>query len=180
MKWWEGPVLGRLSRAAWASVVAIGCPNVAAHAQDAAGAASEAALAAAVPEEAQPDEEPGAVEGALSTEELQALVAPIALYPDLVLVLALQASLAPLDVVQAQRFLDRYADDPSLAPDQDWDESVIGLLNYPTVVQRMSDDLDWTDTLGTAVVTQLEGVQDAIQEFRGFMRAVGAPRATSR
>jgi hypothetical protein len=102
------------------------------------------------------------------------LVAPVALYPDLVLVLALQASLAPLDVVQAQRFLDRYADDPSLAPDPDWDESVVGLLNYPTVVRTMSDDLDWTDTLGTGVVSQLEGVQDAIQEIRGFMHAIGA------
>jgi hypothetical protein len=120
------------------------------------------------------DEAPEDVEAAFSAEELQALVAPIALYPDLVLVLTLQASLAPLDVVQAQRFLDQYADDPSLTPDQDWDESVIGLLNYPTVVQKMNDDLEWTETLGTAVVTQLEGIQDAIQEIRGFMRAIGA------
>ncbi len=101
-------------------------------------------------------------------------MAPIALYPDLVLVLALQASLAPLDIVQADRFLTQYAEDPSLLPDQGWDESVIGLLNYPTVVRTMSADLDWTDTLGTAVITQLEGVQDAIQDFRAFMRAIGA------
>jgi Protein of unknown function (DUF3300) len=38
----------------------------------------------------------------------------------------------------------------------------------------MSEDLEWTDTLGTAVITQLQGVQDAIQEFRAFMRAIGA------
>ena len=110
----------------------------------------------------------------MSDDELQALVAPIALYPDLVLVLTLQASLAPLDVVQADRFLWEYAEDPSLEPDPDWDQSVVGLLNYPTVVERMSGDLDWTQTLGDAVIDQLEGVQDAIQEIRGFMRAVGA------
>ena len=56
------------------------------------------------------------VEGALSDEELQALVAPIALYPDLVLVLTLQASLAPLDVVQADRFLADYAEDSRSSP----------------------------------------------------------------
>jgi len=137
-----------------------------------------AAPTAAVSEEApaiDEAEEPDApLEGTLSPEELQALVAPIALYPDLVLVLTLQASLAPLDIVQAERFLAQYAEDPSLEPDPGWDESVIGLLNYPTVVQTMSSDLEWTDTLGTAVITQLEGVQDAIQEFRAFMRAIGA------
>ena len=51
---------------------------------------------------------------------------------------------------------------------------MIGLLNYPTVVETMSTDLEWTETLGIAVIDQLEGVQDAIQEFRGFMRAIGA------
>jgi hypothetical protein len=136
-----------------------------------------AAPTAAVSEEAPAidEEEPDApLEGALSPEELQALVAPVALYPDLVLVLALQASLAPLDIVQADRFLAQYDEDPSLEPDPGWDESVIGLLNYPTVVRTMSADLEWTDTLGTAVIDQLEGVQDAIQDFRAFMRAIGA------
>ena len=119
-------------------------------------------------------EEPSAPSaGALSSEELQALVAPIALYPDLVLVLTLQASLAPLDIVQAERFLERYAQDPSLTPDPDWDQSVVGLLNYPTVIHQMNADLDWTQTLGQAVLNQLEGVQDAIQDVRSFMRAVG-------
>ena len=87
-------------------------------------------------------------DGALSSDELQTLVAPVALYPDLVLVLALQASLARFDIVQADRFLTQYAEDPSLLPDQGWDESLIGLLNYPTVVRTMSADLDWTDTPG--------------------------------
>jgi Protein of unknown function (DUF3300) len=137
--------------------------------------AQETAPAAEAPEEAPAaDEAPAPVEGALSDQELQALVAPIALYPDLVLVLTLQAALAPLDIVQADRFLDDYAEDPTLEPDPDWDESVIGLLNYPSVVSRMSGDLDWTQSLGDAVIDQLEGVQDAIQEFRAFMHAIGA------
>ncbi len=119
-------------------------------------------------------EEPSAPSaGALAPEELQALVAPIALYPDLVLVLTLQASLAPLDIVQAERFLERYAQDASLTPDPDWDQSVVGLLNYPTVIHQMNADLDWTQTLGEAVLNQLEGVQDAVQDVRSFMRAVG-------
>ncbi len=119
-------------------------------------------------------EEPEApAAGALSPEELQALVAPIALYPDLVLVLALQASLAPLDIVQADRFLADYDEDPSLTPNPDWDQSVVGLLNYPTVIHTMNADLDWTQSLGQAVLDQLEGVQDAIQDVRTFMRAVG-------
>jgi hypothetical protein len=72
------------------------------------------------------------------------LVAPVALYPDLVLVLALQASLAPLDVVQAQRFLDRYADDPSLAPDPDWDEKVLGSETTEVVAAIDAHDPDGT------------------------------------
>jgi hypothetical protein len=51
---------------------------------------------------------------------------------------------------------------------------VIGLLNYPTVVRTMSADLTWTQNLGDAVISQLEGVQDAVQDFRAFMRAIGA------
>jgi Protein of unknown function (DUF3300) len=128
---------------------------------------------AAVP--ATDQEDSGApAEGALSPQELQALVAPIALYPDLVLILTLQASLAPLDIVQADRFLANYVKDPSLTPDPDWDQSVVGLLNYPSVIHGMNADLDWTQTLGDAVLNQLEGVQDAIQDVRAFMRAVGA------
>ncbi len=149
-----------------------------ARAQQTPQAPAEAAAPATAAEAAPPasdQEEPGApAEGALSPEELQALVAPIALYPDLVLILTLQASLAPLDIVQADRFLADYAKDPTLAPEPDWDQSVVGLLNYPSVIHGMNADLDWTQTLGQAVLNQLEGVQDAIQNVRAFMRAVGA------
>ncbi len=147
-----------------------------ARAEDTPQAPAPAAPAAAAVEVApavDPEEPSAPSAGALSPEELQALVAPVALYPDLVLVLTLQASLAPLDIVQAARFLERYAEDPSLTPDPDWDQSVVGLLNYPTVIRQMNADLDWTQTLGEAVLDQLEGVQDAVQDVRSFMRAVG-------
>ena len=168
-------------------MLVLGGASFGVHAQDASQAAPEAAPteeqppanddAAATDEEAPAtveEEAPAVVEGALSDEELQALVAPIALYPDLVLVLTLQASLEPLDIVQADRFLAAYAEDASLEPDPGWDESVVGLLNYPTVVKTMSADLTWTQNLSDALISQLEGVQDAIQDFRAFMRAIGA------
>jgi Protein of unknown function (DUF3300) len=147
-----------------------------AEAQETPQTPAEAPTAGAIAEASAVDvqETAAPLEGALSPEELQALVAPIALYPDLVLILTLQASLAPLDIVQADRFLANYAKDPSLTPDPDWDQSVIGLLNYPSVIHGMNADLDWTQALGDAVLNQLEGVQDAIQDVRAFMRAVGA------
>jgi hypothetical protein len=155
-------------------VIGLFLGQLAANAQETPEAPTEAAAAPDLEEAPAAAEESATVEGAFSTDELQALVAPVALYPDLVLVLTLQASLAPLDIVQAERFLADYAEDPSLEPDPGWDDIVIGLLNYPTVVRTMSADLTWTENLGTAVLTQLEGVQDAIQEFRAFMRAIGA------
>ena len=175
----EGKCTGRRMTLAVVTVFAIivGLRPLGVEAQEAPPVPPEAAApAAAVVEEAAAtdQEEPDTpAEGALSPEELQALVAPIALYPDLVLVLALQASLAPLDIVQADRFLADHQEDPALKPDPDWDQSVIGLLNYPTVIHAMNADLDWTQTLGQAVLDQLEGVQDAIQDVRAFMRAVG-------
>ena len=180
MNWWDRcSTWGVATAASAVFVIGFFILSLEARAQEAPEAPAEAA---AEPLEEAPavDEAPEDVEAAFSTEELQALIAPVALYPDLVLVLALQATLAPLDVVQADRFLAQYAEDPSLEPDPDWDESVIGLLNYPTVARTMSEDLDWTETVGTAVITQLEGIQDAIQEFRAFMRAVGALESNDR
>lgn len=98
--------------------------------------------------------------------DLASLVAPIALYPDPVLALVLQASTQPLQVVQAERFLEKRKRDPKLAPDAAWDRSVLGLLNYPNLVKQMNEYIDWTETLGDAVVSQLDDVQGAIQDIR--------------
>lgn len=103
---------------------------------------------------------------ALDPNELDELVAPIALYPDDLLGIILPASTFPLDIVRAARFLDDLEQDPSLEPDDAWDESVIALLNYPEVLRMMNEDLDWTWALGEAVLTDEPAVLAAAQDFR--------------
>jgi hypothetical protein len=111
------------------------------------------------------------------SDDIRALVAPVALYPDPILALVLQASTLPLQVVQAERFLDKRAKDASLQLDPDWDKSIIGLLNYPRQVQSMAEYIDWTEELGNAVIDKLDDVQSAIQDIRleayqaGFLKS---------
>jgi hypothetical protein len=109
----------------------------------------------------------------LSGEEIDALTSRIALYPDPLLELTLQGATFPLQAVQAVRFLDKHAKDPGLEPDPAWDESILGLLNYPVVLEAMNDDLDWTEALGNAVLAQLDDVQASIQQFRSQLYAGG-------
>ncbi|MDH3643641.1 MAG: DUF3300 domain-containing protein [Gammaproteobacteria bacterium] len=102
----------------------------------------------------------------LSADEIETLVAPIALYPDELVAIVLPASTFPLQIVQAARFLEKQKSDESLEPDEEWDSSVLSLLNYPEVVQIMNEDLDWTWKLGEVVVNQQQDVMAAIQLFR--------------
>src|SRR5215472_2491165 len=107
----------------------------------------------------------------LKPEELDALVAPIALYPDNLLSLVLMASSYPLEVVQADRWLKENknlkGDEQKAAADkQGWDDSVKSLLATPDVLSMMSDKLDWTMKLGDAVLAQQPDVMDAIQRLR--------------
>lgn len=102
----------------------------------------------------------------LDEKELQVLVARIALYPDELVALVSAASLYPLQVVEAARYLDQYAKDKSLKPKDSWDGSVISLLNYPEIVKMMSEDLDWTQSLGSAITYQQKDVLVAIQQLR--------------
>jgi hypothetical protein len=104
----------------------------------------------------------------LKSEELDALVAPIALYPDTLLAQVLMASTYPLEVVQADRWAtenknlkgDRLKD---AADKQAWDDSVKALIATPSVLKMMSTKLDWTQKLGDAVLAQQPDVMDAIQ-----------------
>src|SRR6187455_3460649 len=89
---------------------------------------------------------------AMSAEDLDNLVGRIALYPDDLVAIILPASTNPLQLVQADRYLDRRKSDPKLPLDDKWDDAVKTLLNYPDVVKMMSNDLDWTSDLGEAVV----------------------------
>jgi hypothetical protein len=107
----------------------------------------------------------------LKPAELDQLVAPIALYPDPLLAQVLMASAYPLDIVQAERWLEANknlkGDALKAALDkQSWDDSVKSLVATPDVLQLMSGKLDWTQKLGDAVVAQQADVMDAIQRLR--------------
>ncbi len=105
--------------------------------------------------------------------ELDALVGRIALYPDDLVGIILPASTNPLQLVQADRYLDKRKADPKLPVDDKWDDAVKSLLNYPDVVKMMSADLDWTSALGEAVVADQGDVLEAIQSFRRRAQAAG-------
>jgi hypothetical protein len=109
----------------------------------------------------------------LTEDELEILVARIALYPDELIAVISGASLYPLQIVEASRFLDQYEKDKTLKPKDSWDGSVISLLNYPQIVKMMADDLDWTQELGDALAYQQKDVLVAIQQLRDEAVAKG-------
>ena len=109
----------------------------------------------------------------LTEAELEELVGPIALYPDDLLAIVLPASTYPLQIVEAARFVEDLKQDKSLEPDEDWDDSVVALTNYPEVLEMLNDDLDWTFKLGEAVVAQQTDVIQAIEAFRDRAYAAG-------
>jgi hypothetical protein len=129
------------------------------------GASLTAAQAPAAPGNAAP--------APRSPEELEQLVGPIALYPDDLVAIILPASTNPLQIVQADRFLEKRKQDPQLPIDDKWDDSVKALVNYPEVVKQMSTDLDWTSDLGEAVVEDQGAVLDAVQAFRRKAQTAG-------
>ena len=108
-----------------------------------------------------------------SPAELEELVGPVALYPDDLIAIVLPASSYPLQIVEAARYLEAYEANPDLIPDDDWDDAVVALLNYPEIIELMNEDLDWTWNLGEAVANQQADVLDAIQGFRGRALAAG-------
>ena len=120
----------------------------------------------------------------LKPEELDALLAPIALYPDTLLSLVLMASTYPLEVVQAERWASQNAklkdDQLKAAVDkQPWDESVRSLAATPSVLTMMSTKLDWTQRLGDAVLAQEADVMDAVQRLRAKAQANKKLESTS-
>lgn len=129
-----------------------------------------AAPASAVGAEAKAEEE--AVER-LSAEELETLVAPVALYPDDLLAIVLPASTYPLQVVQAARFLEGRDEGGQAKPDENWNEAVVALLNYPEALQLLNEDLDWTWRLGEAVLAQEEDLIAAVGAFREKAQLAG-------
>jgi len=119
----------------------------------------------------------------LKPAELDQLLAPIALHPDPLLSEVLIASTYPLEVVQADRWaksnkaLKGDALTAALAK-QSWDDSVKSLVQVPSVLTMMSEQLDWTQKLGDAVLAQQADVMDSIQRLRARARANGKLEST--
>ncbi len=110
-------------------------------------------------------------QGLLSGPQLEALVSPIALYPDSLLSNVLMASTYPLEIVQAERWLKKNenlsGDALKAALDkQTWDDSVKALIATPPALAMMSAEIDWTQKVGDAVLAQQADVSDAIQRLR--------------
>jgi uncharacterized membrane protein YgcG len=108
---------------------------------------------------------------AFKPEELEQMLAPIALYPDSMLSQILMASTYPLEVVQADRWAKQNKDlkgDPLTAAleKQPWDPSVKSLVNFPQVLAMMSEKLDWTQKLGDAFLAQQKDVMAKVQDLR--------------
>jgi len=116
----------------------------------------------------------------LRAEQLDQLLAPIALYPDALLAQILMGATYPLDIVKARRWLldPRHA---ALSEDQlaealdaeTWDPSVKALVTVPPILTMMDTNLDWTEGLGAAFATQQPEVMDAIQRLRQQAAAAG-------
>ncbi len=114
----------------------------------------------------------------LAPQELDSLVAPIALYSDPLLAQTLAASTYPLEVIQLQQWMAKNTNlkDKALADavaKQPWDPSVQGLVMYPDVVTRMSDNIQWTSDLGNAFLAQQSDVMDAVQRMRAKAQGTG-------
>ena len=104
-------------------------------------------------------------------------MAPIALYPDVLLTITLQAATVPTDIVLASRFLAGGGDASN--DEQPWDDSVKALARYPDVIKFMDARLDWTMDLGTAVMTQQPDVLTAVQVMRAMAESKGNLQTTA-
>src|SRR5215475_14113646 len=119
----------------------------------------------------------------ISPQQLDSLVAPIALYPDPLLAQVLAASTYPLEIMQLQQWLGR---NPGLkdkaladaAAKEAWDPSVQAMAPLPDVVKNLADNIQWTTDLGNAFLAQQSGVMDAIQRMRRTAQNKGTLQST--
>ena len=134
------------------------------------------------PPQQPPSTQPG-VNSAFTAEQLEQVVAPIALYPDALLAQVLMASTYPLEVVEAARFVKA---NPNLKEDQlneklkdqTWDDSVKSLVSFPQVLELMDQKLDWVQRLGDAFLAQQKDVLDAVQRLRARAQKEGNLKST--
>ena len=147
-------------------------------------------LFAAYPQSLVAQEQPGPLQAPSgppyqeqTPEQLQELVAPIALYPDSLVAQILAASTFPEQVVDADRWVqshpDLKGDALGQAVDQlPWDPSVKALVAFPSVLGNMDKNLSWTSSLGDAYYNQEQGVMDAIQVMRRRAQEAGHLNST--
>lgn len=133
--------------------------------------------------DAQQDQPSGAP--SYSTAQLDQMLAPIALYPDALVAQILMAATYPLEVVQADRWLQdpgnaalRGANLDSALGQQPWDPSVKSLVPFPQVLRMMDNDLQWTEQLGDAFMAEQNEVMDSVQQLRRQAQGAGTLRST--
>jgi hypothetical protein len=122
--------------------------------------------------------ESGEVYAPLSDDELDALVAPVALYPDPLLAQVLGAATYPDQVVEANEFLEANS---KLSGDalrkatekKQWDPAVQSLTQFPSVVQQLAKNITWTSALGDAAANQQGAIMAAVQRMRAKAQAAG-------
>jgi hypothetical protein len=122
---------------------------------------------------------PAAAEAKIPPEQLEALVAPVALYADPLLAQVLVASTYPLELMQLQQWLVKNKDlkDKALADaagKQPWDPAIQSMAAFPDAVKRLTDDISWTTDLGNAFLAQQADVMDAVQRMRKKAQDKGA------
>ncbi len=116
-------------------------------------------------------------------EELDQLLAPVALYPDSLLAQVLMASTYPLEVTQAARWIkaNKTLKDDALEAaleDKKWDPSVKSLIPFPDVLSMMDDKLEWTEKLGDAFLAQQGDVMESVQRLRAKAYEAGQLNTT--
>lgn len=128
---------------------------------------------------AQPsDQSPPAAQQLLPPEQLESMVAPIALYPDSLLSQVLVASTYPLELVEANQWLQQNSGLTGTAlvdaaKKQNWDPSIQALVPFPDVIKRLNSDIRWTTDLGNAFLAQQADVMAAIQRLRARAKDSG-------
>ena len=120
----------------------------------------------------------------IPNDQLDSLVAPIALYPDQLLSQTLVASTYPLEIIQLQQWLEKNKNlkDKALASavqKQNWDPSIQAMAAFPDVVKRLADDIQWTTDLGNAFLAQESDVMDAVQRMRAKAQSKGTLKTSA-
>ena len=119
----------------------------------------------------QPQDAPTGQVPLIPNDQLDSLVAPIALYPDPLLSQVLVASTYPLEIIQLQQWIQRNGglkgdDLTNAVQKQDWDPSIQAMAVFPDLVKRLADDVKWTTDLGNAFLAQQDDVMNAVQRMR--------------